>query len=91
VRPSGAYQTARSFENQARQAKCNLFAALNGGGGWLIPATESYMYIVGVKSWPAFNRLNAEILRGARPVRSIVPVPEPHLRYLADIDAIAAY
>ncbi|MGO4566448.1 RidA family protein [Rhizobium sp. 2YAF20] len=47
-------------------------------------------YIAGVEHWPSFNAIFAERFAQARPVRTVVPVPELHCGYLVELDAIAA-
>jgi len=90
VRPDGAHTNHLPFEDQARQALCNLLAVLAAAGASPRHLIKVTAYIVGVANWPAFNALYAEVMGEARPARSVVPVPELHHGYLVEIDALAA-
>ena len=90
VRPDGGGTVGRPFEEQAAQALANLLAVLRAGGCGPDEVVRVTAYIVGVENWPAFNRVYAGFFPGARPARTVVPVPELHHGYLVEIDAIAA-
>jgi 2-iminobutanoate/2-iminopropanoate deaminase len=89
VRPDGAHTTDLGFENQARHAMENLFAALRAGGSDAAHILKVTAYIVGVENWPRFNAVYAEMMGAWRPTRTVVPVPELHHGYLIEIDAVA--
>ncbi|MFC4593437.1 RidA family protein [Sphingobium tyrosinilyticum] len=80
----------RKFETQARQAIANMLAILEAAGGKAEDLCRVTAYIVGVENWPEFNRIYSDMLGGAKPARTVVPVPELHYGHLVEIDAIAA-
>jgi 2-iminobutanoate/2-iminopropanoate deaminase len=90
VRPDGSHTAELPFEDQARQTLANLFAVLAAAGASPRHLVKVTAYLVGVENWPRFNAIYAEVMGGARPARSVVPVPELHYGYLVEIDAIAA-
>jgi len=90
VRPDGTHTAHLPFELQARQALENIGTILSEVGLSPRHLLKVTAYIVGVKNWPAFNSIYAEIMGAARPARTVVPVPELHYGYLAEIDAVAA-
>ena len=89
MRPDGSHTADLGFEDQARQAMANLFAALRAGGSDAAHILKVTAYIVGVENWPRFNAVYAEMMGEARPARTVVPVPELHHGYLIEIDAVA--
>ncbi|MEP9380390.1 RidA family protein [Aquabacter sp. CN5-332] len=84
------HDPAAPFDTQLRRVLANLTAILAAAGSGPDRILKVSAYIVGGENWPAFNRIYAEVLGGARPARSVVPVPELHYGYLVEIDAIAA-
>jgi 2-iminobutanoate/2-iminopropanoate deaminase len=90
VRPDGSHTAELPFDDQARQALANLFAVLAAAGASPRRLVKVTAYLVGVENWPRFNAIYAEVMGGARPARSVVPVPQLHYGYLVEIDAIAA-
>ncbi len=84
------HDAAAPFETQLRRVLANLTAILETAGSGLDRAVKVSAYIVGGENWPTFNRVYAEVFAGARPARSVVPVPELHYGYLVEIDLIAA-
>jgi len=91
IRADKAPPADMGFAAQARQAIANMLAILEAAGGQPQDLCRVTAYIVGVENWPEFNRVYAEMLGEARPARTVVPVPELHYGYLAEIDAIAAF
>lgn len=89
VRPDGSHTSDLGFEDQARQAMTNLFAALRAGGSDAADVLKVTAYVVGVENWPHFNAIYAEMMGEARPARTVVPVTELHHGYLIEIDAVA--
>ena len=77
------------FEAQAAQALDNMLAILAAAGGSPARLVRVTAYIVGVDHWPRFNAVYAAKLPGARPARTVVPVPELHHGFLVEVDAIA--
>jgi len=78
------------LEMQARRALASLLEVLKAAGGTPEDLLKVTVYLVGVEHWPAFNAVYADVLRDARPARSVVPVPALHHGYLVEIDAVAA-
>lgn len=89
VRADGSHSADEPFEAQAVIALNNLLAILKEAGGDITDLVKVTVYIVGVKHWPSFNTLYAEILGSHLPARAVVPVPELHHGYLIEIEAIA--
>ncbi|WP_159476444.1 RidA family protein [Dyadobacter sp. 3J3] len=89
VTAEGQHTFHESFEIQARQAMRNLLAILESAGGNASDLLKVTVYLVGVKHWPEFNIIYAEMLGETKPARSVVPVPELHHGYMIEIDAIA--
>jgi len=89
IRPDKAPLDDNSFDGQARQAIANLLAVLAAAGGKPEDLDRVTAYIVGVENWPEFNRVYETMLDGARPARTVVPVPELHYGYLVEVDGIA--
>jgi 2-iminobutanoate/2-iminopropanoate deaminase len=90
VRADGTHTVGANFEEQARQALCNLLSIVRAAGGSPGSILKVTAYIVGVDNWPELNRIYREILGEARPARSVVPVPALHHGYLIELDAVAA-
>ena len=90
VKADGGHTNTETFEVQTRQALNNLLEILEAAGSNPSQLLKVTVYIVGVKNWPVFNHIYAEMLGTAKPARSVVPVPELHYGYLIEIDAIAA-
>jgi len=91
IRADKAPPADMGFAAQARQAIANMLAILEAAGGQPQDLCRVTAYIVGVENWPEFNRVYTEMLGEATPARTVVPVPELHYGYLAEIDAIAAF
>jgi 2-iminobutanoate/2-iminopropanoate deaminase len=89
VRPDGTHTVGATFEEQVRLALGNLLSIVRAAGGSPGSLLKVTAYIVGVENWPEFNRIYREILGGARPARSVVPVPNLHHGYLIELDAVA--
>jgi len=89
IRSDKAELADMSFAGQARQAIANLLAILDAADGTPADLCRVTAYIVGVENWPEFNRIYGEMLGGACPARSVVPVPELHYGYVVEVDAIA--
>ena len=89
VRPDGSPIADRPFEEQARQALDNLFAALAAAGSSPDRVLRVTVYVVGIEHWPTFNRLYAEGFGDAKPARAVVPVPELHHGCLVEVEAVA--
>ena len=82
-------QSRDSFDEQARLVLRNLLAVLEAAGATPSHVVKVTAYIVGVEHWGAFNNAYAEAFGGARPARSVVPVPSIHHGYLIALDAVA--
>lgn len=79
-----------TFADEVRSVLEGTLAILHGAGsgpGRLLKVTA---YIVGAHNWPEFNRVYAEVMGAATPARAVVPVPELHLGWHVEVDAIAA-
>ena len=90
VKPDGTHCSEADFDDQARLAIRNMIAVAEASGSSVENLLNVTVYIVGVKNWPRFDALYAEIMGNVRPARAVVPVPELHYGYLVEIDAIAA-
>lgn len=77
------------FREQARRAISNMLTIVKGAGGSEATLAKVTVYIVGAANWADFDQVYAELLGAARPARSVVPVPELHLGYLVEVDAVA--
>jgi 2-iminobutanoate/2-iminopropanoate deaminase len=88
-RPDGQSTAGEPFEDQAKQSIANMLAILAEAGCGPSDVLKVTAYIVGVDNWPGFNRVFAECFGDAKPARSVVPVPELHLGYLIEVEAIA--
>ncbi|HEV7381355.1 MAG TPA: RidA family protein, partial [Dyadobacter sp.] len=62
VRPDGTHTFSEPFEIQARQAISNLLEIVKEAGSNPSQIRKVTVYIVGVKYWPEFNRIYAEML-----------------------------
>lgn len=82
-------QSSDPFDEQARIVLRNLLAVLEAAGATPAHVVKVTAYIVGVEHWGAFNNAYAEAFGGARPARSVVPVPSIHHGYLIALDAVA--
>ena len=89
VRPEGLPLADDGFETQAGQAIANMLAILEAAGGTPRDLVKVTAYIVGVAHWPRFNAVDAAMLPGTFPARTVVPVQELHHGYLVEVDAIA--
>lgn len=89
IRADGSRPVDAGFEEQARQALANMLAILGAAGGRPEHLARVAVYIVGIEHWQRFNAIYAEMLPGARPARSVVPVPTLHYGFLVEVDAIA--
>lgn len=87
--PDGIHTADQPFEVQVRQALTNLMAIVKAAGGGPQDILRVTAYIVGVENWGAFNSVYAEVFGEAKPARAVVPVPELHLGYSIEIEAIA--
>lgn len=90
ARPDGTHTADLDFETQVRQALANMVAAVAAAGAGPADIVKVTAYIVGVENWPRFNAIYAQVMGDARPVRTVVPVPELHYGYLVEVDAVAA-
>lgn len=89
VRADGRHSADEPFETQAQIALNNLLVILKEAGGDITDLVKVTVYVVGVKHWPTFNALYAQVLGEHLPARAVVPVPELHHGYLIEIEAIA--
>ena len=89
IRADGAPLPDNSFEAQAAQAIENMLQILAAAGGSPERLARVTAYIVGVENWPRFNAVYAAMLPNVRPARTVVPVPELHHGFLAEVDAVA--
>jgi 2-iminobutanoate/2-iminopropanoate deaminase len=90
VRPDGTHTDNESFEVQTRVVLANVFALLQAAGSGPERVLKTTAYIAGVKYWPEFNRVYAEVFGDIRPARAVVPVPELHHGYLVEVEVVAA-
>jgi len=79
-----------SFAAQVRSSLEKVRIVLEQAECGLSDLLKVTAYIVGIGRWDGFNAVYAEIMGGARPARTVVPVQELHHGYLVEIDAIAA-
>lgn len=91
VSQNGNHNVDASFLEQARIALSNMLAILKAAGCAPEDLVKVTVYVVGVKHWPAFDALYAEMLGKHRPARAVVPVPELHHGYLIEIEGIARH
>lgn len=89
VSPDGTHNLEASFAEQAHIALNNLLAILKAAGSEPCDLVKVTVYVAGVKHWPAFDKVYAELLGSHRPARAVVPVPELHHGYLVEIEAVA--
>jgi len=89
VRADGTHSADQPFQVQASIALSNLLAILKDAGAETCDLVKVTVYVVGIKHWPAFDKLYAEALGAHRPARAVVPVPGLHHGYLIEIEAIA--
>jgi reactive intermediate/imine deaminase len=89
VRPDGTHAVHASFDEQTTQALANLLAVVQAAKGSRHSILKLTAYIVGAENWLSFNRVCGEMLEGAKPARSVVPVPGLHFGYLVELDAVA--
>ena len=87
-RPDGSSTAGQPFEEQAKQSIATMLAILAEAECGPADVVKVTAYIVGVENWPSFNRVFSEYFGESRPARSVVPVPELHLGYLIEVDAI---
>jgi len=85
----GEQNADKPFETQVRQALGNILAIVREAGSDPEHVLRITAYIVGVENWPVFNQVYAEIFGDIRPARAVVPVPELHLGYSIELEAIA--
>lgn len=90
IRPDGSHTANEDFGTQARQALNNLLAVLRAAKCGPDQVLRVTAYIAGVENWSRFNEVYAELMGDAKPVRTVVPVPELHHGYLVEVEAIAA-
>jgi 2-iminobutanoate/2-iminopropanoate deaminase len=90
IAADGTHLNTAPFEEQVRQTLANVLAIARTAGAGPEDILKVTVFLVGVENWPAFNRIYAEIFGGAKPARSVVPVPALHHDYLVEIEAIAA-
>jgi reactive intermediate/imine deaminase len=79
-----------AFDDQARRVIDNVAAILAEAGSGLDLMVKATVYISDIAHWPAFNTIYAEMLKGHKPARTVVPVAKLHYGYLVEMDAIAA-
>lgn len=89
IRADGTALPDDGFEAQTAQAIENMLAILAAAGGTPQRLARVTAYIVGIENWPRFDAVYAAMLPGARPARTVVPVPHLHHGYLVEIDAVA--
>ena len=89
IRPDGRIAAGEPFEAQARVALDNLTAILAESGLGPSHVVRVTAYLAGVSNWAAFDAIYAEVFGGAKPARSVVPVPALHHGCLIEIEAIA--
>ena len=90
VTADGKIAANKSFEEQARLTLANLLAIVKAAGSSPERVLKVTVFLAGVEYWPDFNAIYAEIFGGAKPARSVVPVPALHHGCLIEIEAIAA-
>lgn len=78
-----------SFERQVRASFTHCSNILKASGCTLNDVVQCTAYIVGVKNWPEFNAIYAEIFGSHKPARAVVPVPELHYGFLVEIQLVA--
>ncbi|MES2756819.1 MAG: RidA family protein [Pseudomonadota bacterium] len=78
-----------SFENQARSALGHCRHILAAAGCTLDDVVLCTAYIVGVRHWPEFNSVYADVFGAHRPARAVVPVPELHHGALVELQMVA--
>jgi len=79
-----------TFAEEVRSVLEGALAILEGAGSGPDRLLKVTAYIVGAHNWPEFNRVYAEVMGAAIPARAVVPVPELHLGWHVEIDAVAA-
>ncbi|ONH51585.1 reactive intermediate/imine deaminase [Pseudomonas cedrina] len=89
VSPDGTHNLQADFTEQTRITLNNLLAILSAADCTTDDLVKVTVYVAGVKHWPAFDKLYAEVLGDHRPARAVVPVPELHHGYLVEIEAVA--
>lgn len=89
VRPDSSHTFDQPFQVQAHHALENMLHIVEAAGGSRTSIIKVTAYIVGVRNWIIFNQVYGSVLGASRPARSVVPVPELHHGYLAEIDAVA--
>lgn len=90
VSPDGTHNSDKSFTKQTVLALNNLLAILAAANLSSDDLVKVTVYVAGVKHWPEFDAIYAEIIGSHRPARAVVPVPELHHGYLVEIEAIAS-
>jgi 2-iminobutanoate/2-iminopropanoate deaminase len=89
IAADGSTLHGESFATQARSAIGNMLAILTAAGATPDRLVRVTAYIVDVANWPVFNQVYAELLGGAKPARTVVPVPHLHHGVLVEVDAVA--
>jgi 2-iminobutanoate/2-iminopropanoate deaminase len=85
----GTHDPKAPFEVQVRRSLQHILSVLEAAVSDANHLLRVTAYVVGVENWPLFNRVYADVLGGARPARSVVPVSELHHGYLIEVEAIA--
>ena len=67
----------------------SVAAALMAAGSAVDRLVQVRVYVTDIKTWPAFNALNAKWIGASRPARAVVPVPELHFGFKIEIEAVA--
>ena len=88
--PASGKLVEGAIEEQTRRVLANLAAVLAAAGSNWSRVLRVTVYLVDIGDFPAFNRVYADTLGGARPARSTFQVAALPFGARIEIDAIAA-
>src|SRR5262245_11964328 len=88
--PASGKLVEGAIEEQTRRVLANLAAVLAAAGSNWSRVVRVTVYLADIADFPAFNRVYADTLGGARPARSTFQVAALPFGARVEIDAIAA-